>query len=91
MDQLPSLHEMLTETINSYLAQTGGGIPNGFIYAVNYIDSDGDTNNEIGCMEDQSPVLSAGLNSYLSAVTEAWVQRALFGHECEDCDDGSCG
>lgn len=89
MSEQPSLHEMIAETVNSYLAQTGGGIPNGFIYAVNYIDFEGATNNEVGCMDEQSPVLSAGLNSYLSAVTEAWVQRSLFGCDC-DCEDEEC-
>ena len=67
-----------------------GGIPNGFLYAVNYVNADGQTCNEVGCMEDQSPVLSAGLDSYIHAVSEAWVQMALFGcddPDCEDCDD----
>lgn len=84
MSELPSLHEMIAETVSAYLAQTGGGIPNGFIYAVNYIDSDGGQCNEIGCMDEQSPVLSSGLNSYLTAVCNAWVQQALFGRDCED-------
>lgn len=40
MDDMPSLHEFISEAVNSYLAQTGGGIPNGFVYAVNYIDNE---------------------------------------------------
>lgn len=84
MSETPSLHEFVTESVNAYLAATGGGIPNGFIYAVNYIDSEGVQNNQIGCMEDQSPVLSAGLLAYLKAVVDAWVDQALFDCDCED-------
>lgn len=84
MSETPSLHEMLTATINEYLARNGGGIPTGFLYAVNYIDADGSAVNEFGCMEEQSPVLSSGLLAYLSKVCDAWVTDALFGCECED-------
>ena len=89
MTETPTLHEYIGRAIYQYLADTGGGIPNGFIYAVNYVDSDGATNNDIGCMEDQSPVLSSGLLAYLQAVCDAWVGDALFGGcdcENEDCD-----
>lgn len=88
MSEQPSLHEMLTETINAYLQQTGGGIPNGFIYAVNYIDSDGLSNNDIGCMEEQSPVLSSGLLSYLSKVCDVWVEDALHVNGCACGSEG---
>lgn len=82
-----SLHEYVTEAIDLYLRKNGGGIPNGFVYAINYIDADGTSNYEVAAMEDQSPMISAGLTAYLSAVSEAWVQDAMFGDfEDEDID-----
>lgn len=90
MSETKELREFIAGAVDEYLRQEGGGIPNGYLYAVNYVNSDGQTCNEVGCMEDQSPVLSAGLDSYIHAVTEAWVQMALFGcsdPDCEDCDD----
>ena len=74
-----SLHEYVEKAIYKYLRKNGGGIPNGFVYAINYIDADGASNYEVGCMEDQSPMISAGLTAYLGAVSEAWVQDAMFG------------
>ena len=86
MSETLSLHEYVTKAIDLYLRKNGGGIPNGFIYAVNYIDAEGTVNTEIGCMDEQSPVLSSGLNAYLTAVCEAWVQDELFSFEDEDVD-----
>ena len=87
MSESLSLHEYVTKAIDLYLAKNGGGIPNGFVYSINYIDANGTSNYEVGAMDEQSPMISAGLTAYLSAVSEAWVADAMFGDfEDEDID-----
>ena len=84
MSEAVSLHELLTETFQEYLGANGGGIADGFIYAIRYINSEGKTINELGCMNQQSVLLSAGLSQYLGAVVAAWVNDELFGDEEDD-------
>jgi hypothetical protein len=79
-----SLHEKLTEAFQEYLASKGGGIADGFIYAIRYINSEGKAVNELGCMNQQSVLLSAGLSQYLGAVVAAWVNNELFGEDDDD-------
>ena len=79
MSEAVPLHEMLTNCVNDFLASNGGGIADGFVYAVRYCDSQGKPITEMGCMDGQSTLLSAGLTKYLQVVTDAWVQDELFG------------
>lgn len=88
-DKMRGLSDFIAGAIDDFMKQGGGGIPNGFLYAVNYVNAEGRTCTEVGCMDDQSPVLSSGLNAHLEEVTKAWVQMSLFGCDCDcvDCDD----
>lgn len=87
MSETPSLRQRITETINEYLAQNGGGIPNGFIYSIGYINGDGINTVEIGAMDSQSPMLSAGLLAYLNTVIDEAVAGAVLGACDCGCDD----
>jgi hypothetical protein len=79
-----SLHEKLTQAFRDYLGNNGGGIADGFIYAIRYVNSDGKVMNELGCMDGQSTMLSAGLSQYLGTVVAAWVNDELFGEDDDD-------
>lgn len=81
MPESRTLHDMLTETVNNYLLETGGGIPNGFVYAIQFIDGNGSVNNALGCMSGQSTLLSAGMVTYLDTASRRWVEEALFGDD----------
>lgn len=81
MSEAVSLHQTITAAVQEYLGANGGGIADGFIYAIRYVNSDGKSINELGCMDGQSTLLSAGLNHYLGSVIGAWVNDELFGED----------
>lgn len=84
MSEAVSLHGVITDAFQKYLGENGGGIADGFIYAIRYINSDGKAISELGCMDGQSTVLSAGLSQYLGTVVAAWVNDELFDGEDDD-------
>lgn len=83
----PSLHELIAETVSAYCAQNGGGIPIGYVFAVQRIDGGGVERIHIGCMDGQSPILSAGLSTYLDTTVRLDIEDDLFACECEDDDE----
>jgi len=87
MAELPTLHEMIAETVSAYCAQNGGGIPLGYVFAAQRIAEDGSSNIHIGCMDGQTPMVSAGLAAYLNKVVEMEIEDDMYG--C-DCEDGEC-
>ena len=84
MSEAVSLDETLTVAFREYLGDNGGGIADGFIYAIRYVNSDGKVMNELGCMDGQSTMLSAGLSHYLGTVVAAWVNDELFGEDDDE-------
>lgn len=87
MTETPTLQELIAETVNAYCAQNGGGIPLGFLFAIQRIDSDGASNIHLGCMDGQSPLASAGLLAYLDQTVRIEIEDDLYGCECPDDED----
>lgn len=65
MTDAPSLREVIADAIGAYCAEHGFGIPNGFVYCVSRIDSDGDSVLTLGAQENQHTATSLGLSRYL--------------------------
>lgn len=84
MVETPTLHEMIAETVSNFCAQNGGGIPLGYIFAVQRIADDGSSNIHLGCMDGQTPLVSAGLLGYLDATIRIEIEDDLYGCECDD-------
>lgn len=87
MSETPMLHELISETVSAYCAQNGGGIPLGFVFAIQRIDSDGVSNVHLGCMDGQSPLTSAGLVAYLDHTVRIEIEDDLFACECPEGED----
>lgn len=87
MQDQTTLHEMISECVSAYCAQQGGGIPLGFIFAVQRIDEQGASNIHLGCMDGQSPMVSAGLSAYLEQTVRIEIEDDLYGCECDDDDE----
>ena len=87
MSEQPSLHEMLHEAVLAYCEQAGGGIPTGLLFAVQLIGSDGGEKVHIGCLPDQTPLVSAGLSRYIELVVEAEIEHDIYECDCPEDDE----
>lgn len=84
MDELPSLQEMMLETITNYCASRGLGMPVGFIYAVMHIDADGEQVMTLGEADNQMTALSMGMAEYLRQTFRLDCQFQLTAFEDDD-------
>lgn len=62
-----SLRDAVVAAIQDWAASNGGGFPTAFVFAVDYVDSDGENVLLISEMENQSTQRSMGLATYLDA------------------------
>jgi hypothetical protein len=72
-----ALQGRLLDLINDTLAEHGGGIVNGFLLAVDYLDGDGDPSFVISVAPDQRASLSSGLARLLHISTDRDIWNVL--------------
>lgn len=87
MTESPTLHEMIAKTVDEFCAVNGGGIPLGYVFAIQRIDSNGASNIHLGCMDNQSALTSAGLLAYLDLTVHMEIEDDLYGCDCPEDDE----
>ncbi len=74
-----ALQARVLDLINDTLAPHGGGIVNGFLLAVDYLDGEGEPSFVISVAPDQRASLSSGLARLLHISTDRDIWRVLDG------------
>lgn len=79
-----SLRDVVIRAIQDWAASNGGGFPTAFVFAVDYVDSNGEESLLISEMQNQSTQRSMGLVTYLDTWYRDDAQnlwRELWGGE----------
>lgn len=90
-EDVDTMRNSITRAIEEFLARNGGGFANGFVYAVDVVDSDGERVKYIGGPLEQDTGSSLGLVSYLDKWydTEAreLIARSAGSCNCDQCTE----
>ena len=88
MSDNPTLSDRITAAIEAHCAESGLGIPQGFIYCVSHIDKNGEQVMTLGDSGLQSTHVSLGLAHLLvrnyELDVDTWLMAAC---QCEDDDE----
>lgn len=76
MSSESSLRDVVIEAITNWASDNGGGFPTAFVFAVDYINQDGEPELVISQMDNQSTQRSMGLSTYL----DQWYRDDAINH-----------
>lgn len=76
-----ALQDSVLDVINDALAAHGGGMVNGFLLVVDYLDGDGDPSFVLTTSPDQRGSLTSGLARLAAVSTDRDLWNALGGDD----------
>lgn len=89
-EDIGTMREAIGAAIEDFLARKGGGFQNAFVYAVDVVDTDGQSAVYMGGPLEQQTYKSLGLTEYLSKWFDNEAHE-LIGMSTGPCSCGDCG
>lgn len=90
-DEVGTMRAAITAAIEDFLARKGGGFQTGFVYAVDVVDTDGQSAIYIGGPLEQPTYRSLGLTKYLDkwydVEARELIEQAAGPSSCDECED----
>ena len=86
-EQPATMREAIQKAVDEHLASIGGGFRLAMVYAVDVVDSEGESVLYLSSPEDQPTYRSVGLTEYLRKWFDIEARECIAASAPCDCDD----